>query len=338
MIKPSLSPLEQVKADRVLVEDLYAHGKFDQQTKRLALDLLYPPNQWGPWISKILLSLGTSLILIGLIFFFAFNWAKIEAWQKLASIQVGLIACLFGAYFYGLKRLPGKLFLLSATVLTGIFMAVFGQIYQTGADAYQLFMMWSLLSLGWTVISRFSVQWLCWHVITMTFLVLWWDQGVLPTRSIEAMIFGILMLFNGLSLFLAEYLGIFKKQTWVQVSWLRIIFLVLLLFNAVLPVLIIIVDAPKANNLLVLMAVLGFLILGLASFVYWKKIPSAWAISLCVLAAAIIVETFLIKQLTELKLPNVVMFLIAGIITLTVFGGAGLVLRKVLGEIRGHHV
>jgi uncharacterized membrane protein len=165
--------LEQIPANRQLVEELYSHGKITGEAREYALNLLYPHNQWGLWVSRLLLTLGAALVLSGIIYFFAFNWAKITPTMKLSSIEIGIFSCLIGAYFYSLQRMSGQVLLFSASVLVGVFMAVFGQIYQTGADAYQLFMMWSLLTLGWTLISNFAAQWIFWLVITNIFLVLW---------------------------------------------------------------------------------------------------------------------------------------------------------------------
>jgi uncharacterized membrane protein len=95
----------------------------------------------------MLLVLGVSLITAGIIYFFAFNWLKIPPMIKLYSIQAGIIGCVGAAYYYSLQNTIGQICLLVASALMGVFMAVFGQIYQTGADAYQLFMMWSILPL-----------------------------------------------------------------------------------------------------------------------------------------------------------------------------------------------
>ncbi len=46
---------------------------------------------------------------------------------------------------------PGKAALLLATLLLGVFLALFGQTYQTGADPWQLFANWALLILPWEV-------------------------------------------------------------------------------------------------------------------------------------------------------------------------------------------
>ena len=52
--------------------------------------------------------------------------------------------------------------LLSAMILVGGLMALFGQTYQTGADPWQLFFNWALLVFPWVLISRFHVMWLVW--------------------------------------------------------------------------------------------------------------------------------------------------------------------------------
>ena len=188
-IEKHMRTLEQIPANRRLVEELYSNGKITCKAKEYALNLLYPHNQWGLWIWRLLLTIGVALVLSGIIYFFAFNWAKLIPAIKLFSIQFGIIGCLIGAYLYSLKRVSGQVLLLSASVLVCVFMAVFGQVYQTGADAYQLFMVWSLLTLGWTIISCFSVQWFFWLLITNIFLVLWWEQDALPTKEMQFMIF-----------------------------------------------------------------------------------------------------------------------------------------------------
>lgn len=184
--------LEQIPANRRLVEDLYSHGKITREAREYALTLLYPHNQWGLWISRLLLTVSVVLILCGIVCFFAFNWTKITSAMKLFSIQFFIISCLIGVYFHSLQHANGQVLLLSASVLVGVFMAVFGQIYQTGADSYQLFMMWSLLTIGWTLISNFAAQWILWLVITNIFLVLWWEQVALPNTEMGFMIFSYL--------------------------------------------------------------------------------------------------------------------------------------------------
>ena len=227
--------LEEISANRALIEALYSHGKITREARVYALDFLYPHYQWGVWISRLLLTIGAALILSGIVYFFAFNWAKISPLVKLSSIQIGIIGSLIAAYFYTLKRTTGQILLLSASVLVGVFMAVFGQIYQTGADAYQLFMMWSLLTLGWTLISNFPVQWFFWLVISNIFLLLWWQQAALPTKEMEFMLYTYMTILNGSALALREYFSI-KKHEWLEAGWIRVVLIIAILGVMIIPI------------------------------------------------------------------------------------------------------
>jgi uncharacterized membrane protein len=42
----------------------------------------------------------------------------------------------------------------------GVLQAVFGQIYETGADSYVLFLIWALLIIGWVAIGGYAPLWL----------------------------------------------------------------------------------------------------------------------------------------------------------------------------------
>lgn len=111
--------LEKIPINRLIIDELYSHGLIAFDAWNYATRFLYPMQNWGLWISHLLLVLGISLILSGIEYFFAFNWTKISLKIKLGSIQLKIIECLGASYFYGLSRLPGKIMLLSASMLLG---------------------------------------------------------------------------------------------------------------------------------------------------------------------------------------------------------------------------
>ena len=154
-------------------------------------------------------------MLSGVVYFFAYNWNLIPPAAKFASIQIAVIAAVAAACFCGLTRVSGKTLMIAASVFAGVFLAVFGQVYQTGADAYQLFLTWSLLILGWSVISNFAPQWTLWLAVTNVALVLWWEQAALPTYEMDFLIFGYLALFNGAALALREW-GTLRGVDWIE--------------------------------------------------------------------------------------------------------------------------
>lgn len=96
-----------------------------------------------------MLFLGLALTLSGVVCFFVWNWDALPGLAKLAIVQAGIVGCCVVACQKKIATLPGKAAITGAAVLVGVFLAVFGQVYQTGADAYQLFVGWALLILPW---------------------------------------------------------------------------------------------------------------------------------------------------------------------------------------------
>ena len=215
------SPDEDVIVNRQLIDVMYANGSLTREARLSALRFIYPHDQWGRWSAQLLLLIGSALMLSGMVYFFAYNWAKIPSLVKLSMVASVMIGCSIGAYIKTLEALSGRVLLLGASVSVGVFMAVFGQVYQTGADAFELFMMWSIFSLGWTIISRFAAQWVLWLVITNMFLILWWDQAAHPSHALKEMIFVYLILFNGLALVGREYGLQCKRYQWLSHHWTR---------------------------------------------------------------------------------------------------------------------
>ncbi|WP_419904821.1 DUF2157 domain-containing protein [Kiloniella sp.] len=331
--KASLS-LDQIPANRGLVDLLYSHGKITRMARDEALKVLTPHDQWGVWVSRMLLGLGICLALAGVVFFFAFNWARIPSHFKLGLIEFGIITSLVSAYFCSLSRYSGQLSLLSASVLVGVFLAVFGQIYQTGADAYQLFLVWSLLILGWVIISNFAAHWILWLVITNTFVVLWWDQAVLPSREIETFVLVLMMALNVTVLVAREFLAPKLAFVWLSKDWTRWVLLIANLTLMLTPILILIVEPDDANPSLLLGALIG--VVGQSGFYYFYRyiVKDMWSLAAVVIAISIIIEVAVIRSLAELfQSEDAVMFLLMGVMTIGVVTGLTLFLRRLTAQL-----
>ena len=321
-----------------MIDELSSHGLITADARDYAMSLLYPSQNWGLWVSRLLLGLGVSLILSGIVYFFAFNWTKITPEMKLGSIQLAILGCLGASYYYGLARLFGKIMLLSASVLVGVFLAVFGQNYQTGADAYNLFMMWALFILPWVILSEFAALWLVWLVITNVFLVLYWDQAALPERESEMMIVSYLAIFNAAFLGLREFF-VSQGTKWLQDQWTRVVLVVPILVYALIPTIALIVEPSRATHAIVLGAVLSAIIHGIFYIVYRHKIPDMWGLAATILSGCIILESAIFKALTEVfRHSGAIMYLLMGGITLGVFTLAIIKLRTIAKEMEAHNV
>ena len=226
--------LEKIPANRQLLNELYSQDKINDTVYLNALDFLYPRNQWLLWGMRLCLAVGTGLLLAGIICFSAFNWAKIPPFVRLYSIQTGLAVTVIASLYFKLENLLGKVFLLVASVLVGVFLAVFGQIYQTGADAYQLFMAWTILTFVWVLCSRFVACWLVWLVIASIFIMTMCEQAFVIKDYIASWLVGALWFFF---LVLKEILVKKQKYQWLAYGWLRTFMLgVTLLFMGFLQV------------------------------------------------------------------------------------------------------
>lgn len=116
--------------------------------------------QWKQFLSIFLLAAGVGFTVAGIIFFFAYNWEGLPKFAKLGIVQTLLVASVLLTVFTRWNILIKQIILTGATFLVGTLFAVFGQIYQTGADAYDLFLGWTLFTILWAFAIRFTPLWL----------------------------------------------------------------------------------------------------------------------------------------------------------------------------------
>jgi len=159
---------QELSATPQLIDRLYSAGVLNSPGRTAALTVVNGPLTWWPWVEKALLFLGLALTLSGVVCFFAWNWDALPGLAKLAIVQAGIVA-------------------------------VFGQVYQTGADAYELFVGWALLILPWVAMCRFAGLWVLWLAIVNIAVSLFWEQRI-DARGIDSeWLLLILGLLNGLA-------------------------------------------------------------------------------------------------------------------------------------------
>ncbi len=117
-----------------------------------------------------LIGLAGALVGLGLIFAIAANWEAMTRTQQFALLQVAVAAGAVGMMAAPRLRMPLGLWCLLAT---GGLLAFFGQTYQTGADAWQLFALWAALSLPLVLGARADTVWAVWVLVALTALSLW---------------------------------------------------------------------------------------------------------------------------------------------------------------------
>ena len=172
-----------------------------------------------------MLALGVGQFLAGVVFFFAYNWNDLSDIAKFAVIETALAIAVGGALLVGLDRVFGQMLLIAASVLTGVLLAVIGQVYQTGADVFELFAVWAVFILPWTIISRHPVHWLLWLVVAEVAFVLYADQVLVPIRKMPSeLVWTIVGATIALVLAAREW-AVPRGLHWLAAHWTRLILL-----------------------------------------------------------------------------------------------------------------
>lgn len=144
------------------------------------------------------LSLGIGFAVFGIIFFFAFNWENLNKFIKFVLIQL-LIISGTGFYLLSNKNIEVKKIVLTGTsMLVGVLFAVYGQIYQTGANAYDFFLGWTIFISIWVIIANYSPLWLLYIVLINTTFYFYVEQVARAWPDIVSLL--LFLVFNTLTL------------------------------------------------------------------------------------------------------------------------------------------
>ncbi|EQA34920.1 membrane protein, PF09925 family [Leptospira inadai serovar Lyme str. 10] len=151
----------------------------DEKDGRKFLSLISPEPSLAEWIrfARIgFLALGSVLFASGVIFFFAYNWAGMDRFAKLGLIAGSLSVVSIASFFIKKEYYSYQALLFTAVILTGVLLAVYGQIYQTGANSVDLFISWTILSLGFVAVGNSAFLWLFWIVLLNSTIQLYGKQ------------------------------------------------------------------------------------------------------------------------------------------------------------------
>lgn len=143
-------------------------------------DLKPSPTLWRRYLDRFLMAVGVALIVAGITAFFAWNWAGLAPFQKFALIQIAIVSAVLATWRLGMDSVGGRGCLFAAAFLIGVLLAVFGQIYQTGADPYGLFFGWAVLILPFALIGRQAGIWMLLLILINLGTIMYWTQVLNP--------------------------------------------------------------------------------------------------------------------------------------------------------------
>jgi uncharacterized membrane protein len=324
------------KANIRTLRRLYQDGLLHERAFIAASRMVRPTSAWFDWARRMLLFFGSALVLAGVIYFFAYNWSKMEHFLKFALIEAGILACILASYLRGIWRLSGKVLLLSGSVLVGVLLAVYGQIYQTGADAFELFIGWAVLISGWVFIAEFSALWLVWLILLNTGTILYWIQVGNPAHSIryEFLCLAVALL-NGIALAFYE-VGVQQGLKWLRSRWQRGVLLAGPLFALSIPTIALIEEPGEAKGITVLVAFAwGVVAIG-GYLCYRYELRDMIPLAIIISNACVILLTILGKALLhDTGGYEAGRFLLFSLIILAVVSMAVFLLRHIAAKMAG---
>lgn len=138
-----------------------------------------PAAHWQAFLSTLGMFAAALLMGSGVVFFVAYNW---DALDRFSRLGIGASA-VCGATVLTLctrpHSVPWRAGALLVCICTGALLALIGQIYQTGADIWQLFAAWAALILPVVLIGRTRELWLLWLLVAgqALFRLVWLEFG-----------------------------------------------------------------------------------------------------------------------------------------------------------------
>ena len=208
------------------------HSNMDEEgiSKIFAENIYNNKETWQKFLRLFFITLGVGFTVSGVIFFFAYNWADLNKFAKIGLTELLIVATTSVVLFAKTSKTTRNIILTGSSVLVGALFAVYGQIYQTGANAYDFFLGWTLFIALWVIVSEFAPLWLIFLLLINTTFILY-TQQVAKDWS-EVFICTILFLINAAAaisgIFIAE-----SKKTDVPRWFLNIVSLAAISFATI---------------------------------------------------------------------------------------------------------
>lgn len=189
-----------IKIEREDIQIISRHSNWSEKSidNILKKNIYSNRESWHKFLKLFLISLGVGFTTTGIIFFFAYNWTDLHKFVKIGLIE-GLIIISISIIIFSKINLDIKNILLTGTsILVGVLFAVFGQIYQTGANAYDFFLGWTMFITIWVLISNYAPLWLVFISLINITLILYYQQ--VAHEWSEVFLFTLLFIINVLFL------------------------------------------------------------------------------------------------------------------------------------------
>jgi uncharacterized membrane protein len=289
-----------------------------------AAGMLPGRTQWRRFLDLLLLWSGAVALAAAVVFFVAHNWSELGKLAKFALLQVLVLAAVAAYWRLGPESAAGKAALLAASILLGALLALFGQIYQTGADTWQLFASWAALILPWVLVGRSAGLWALWLGIANLAVALYFQVFFLEGQTQLWALFAL----NTAALGAWELAAL--RVRWLDVSWGPRLLAVASGVAITALVVDTIFDWGRDQSVAPLLVYPLWLAAIYA--VYRRLLPDLFVVAGACLSAIVAVAAFLAKHLLDFN--EAAGFLLIAIAVVAMGAGCGWWLKQLAGEAR----
>ena len=140
---------------------------------------------WLVYWRQLCLLGGALFFVAGVICFIAWNWGAMTPLARMALPGAVVAVSGLGAVLLGPDARLGRVLLLVCGIGIGPMLAVFGQTYQTGAELWELFRVWTILLVLLALAGRQTGLWFAAWLVANIFVALWLGRGLAsPTDAL----------------------------------------------------------------------------------------------------------------------------------------------------------
>lgn len=302
--------------DRNDIHIISRHSNWTEKgIDKILREKVYPDTKsWKGFLNLLFISLGVGFTVSGIIFFFAYNWADLHKFAKMGLIEVLIILTVSTILFTKLNLNVKNILLTGTSVLVGVLIAVFGQIYQTGANAYDFFLGWTLFISLWVVFSNYPPLWLVFLTLINTTFILY-SQQVASDWSV-VFVFGSLFLLNTIVLVTIHLISKFSNNLKVPTWFTSLLGLAAIVFSTI-GIIFGIID--KHQSYFFVLLLLSIIAYG-TGLIYSLKTKNGFYLSIIPFSIIIIISALLIKISDDAAMFFIVSLFIVVSITLLIKG------------------
>ncbi len=339
--------VENMPADRPLVDLLYTRGVINKQAKQRAFNTLYPRTATRKLVLNSIVAVAAAFFAFGFIMVMAANWQDLGNLMRLLIPQFVMVLCLVGIWWKGISSLAGKLFAGGVVLgIEGVFV-VLTQNYQLDADSAWFFRRLIFLPLPIIIVARFLPLWAIWILLFPFYLIAESSYSAIPFRRYieEPELFFSVVSFIAF-IFLFEFVGQISKDNsswdWIRSRWFRFLLALYALYPTIGYIVMtyasLIDDGfDRIHVLDLLLMGLGFLFLIGGIFYFSKVKTDLWSLALFVLGIDFIVLINAMITFEEIDVPDEALPVIGLIFSVLIFWGSYVLLNRFRISLRNNN-